>query len=379
VAEELAGKRSDRGGSRQVGYAVVGLGHIAQTAVLPAFGHAKRNSRIVAFVSGDARKRRSLGHTYGVNSYSYEDLDACLAQHEVDAVYVALPNALHKDCAVRAARAGVHVLCEKPMATSAADCEEMIRAARDSDVKLMIAYRLHFEEANLSTLDIVTSGKIGEPRFFTSELSYQVKAENIRTEARLGGGALWDLGVYCVNAARHLFRDEPVEAMAMAAQRADDDRFGEVPEAWTCQLRFPDDRLATFTVSFGAATTGRYRIVGTKGDVALDPAYEHERALVRHVTVNEHTRSKRFAHRDQFARELLHFSTCVLDGKDPEASGLEGLADVRVIEALLESSRTGSSVKLQPLQRRDRPTLDQEQPLAPGKQPETVEVGQPGT
>ncbi len=364
---------------KKLGYAVVGLGHIAQTAVLPAFGHAKRNSRIVAFVSGDARKRRSLGHHYGVNSYSYEDLDACLAQREVDAVYIALPNAMHKDCAVRAARAGVHVLCEKPMATSAADCEEMIRAARESDVKLMIAYRLHFEEANLSTIDLVASGKIGEPRFFTSEFSYQVKAENIRTEARLGGGALWDLGVYCVNAARYLFRDEPVEVTAMAARRAGDERFREVPEGWTCQLRFADDRLATFTVSFGAATTSRYRIVGTKGDVTLDPAYEYQVPLVRHVTVNEHTRTKKFARRDQFAPELLYFSDCVLDGKDPEPSGLEGLADVRVIEALLESSRARSSMKLPPLQKRDRPTLDQEQHLPPVAQPDTVDVDRPST
>ncbi len=165
----------------------------------------------------------------------------------------------------------------------------------------------------------------------------------------------------------------------MAAQRRGDDRFTEVPEGWACQLRFPDDRLATFTVSFGAATTSRYRIVGTKGDVVLEPAYEYQQALVRHVTVNEHTRSKRFPRRDQFAPELLYFSSCILDGKEPEPSGVEGLADVRVIEALLDSTRTGAAVKLAPLQKRDRPTLDQEQHLPPVKQPDAVDVEQPTT
>ncbi len=363
-------------GSKKVGVAVVGLGHIAQTAVLPAFEHAKRNARLVALVSGNESKRRTLSRRYGVKAYGYDDLDACLADPDVDAVYIALPNNLHKDCAVRAARAGVHVLCEKPMATSSSDCEAMMRAARDADVKLMIAYRLHFEEANLSTVDLVTSGKLGEPRFFTSEFSYQVNPGNIRTEDDVGGGALWDLGVYCINAARYLFRDEPIQAFAMAMP-ARDDRFHGVNEGSSCLLRFPGDRLASFTVSFGAATTSRYRLVGTKGDVWLDPAYEYQGALVRRVTIGARTREKTFGPRDQFAPEIVRFAAHVLDGTDPEPSGLEGLADVRVIEALHTSMNTGRPVTLEPIQPPRRPRIEQEMRAPPVEEPEPIGAEQP--
>ena len=376
----VAAGAGERAGRRRVGYAVIGLGHIAQTAVLPAFEHAKATSRLVAIVSGDEAKRRSLSRRHGVKAYGYDDLDACLRDEEVDAVYIALPNALHKECAVRAARMGVHVLCEKPMAISSADCEEMIRASRESGVALMIAYRLHFEEANVSTAELVAEGAIGDPRYFTSEFSYQVRRGNIRTKDDLGGGALWDLGVYCTNAARHLFRSEPEEAFAMAMP-ARDDRFRGVDEGWGCLLRFPRGRVASFTVSFGAATTSRYRVVGTRGDVWLDPAYEYEGSLVRHLTVAERTRTRTFGPRDQFAPELVRFSQAVLDGTDPEPSGREGLADVRAIEALLASSRTGRPVTLAPMAPPRHPTREQElraPPPAPAEPARVEPPTQPG-
>jgi predicted dehydrogenase len=163
-----------RGDHRTIGYALVGLGHIAQAAVLPAFRHAKKSSRLVALVSGDAAKRRTLGERYRVPAFRYEDLDDVLAREDVDAVYIALPNTLHAECAIRAARAGVHVLTEKPMATSEEDCRRMIEAAEGSGVKLMVAYRLHFEPANVEAVEVVRSGRIGEPRFLASEFSYQL-------------------------------------------------------------------------------------------------------------------------------------------------------------------------------------------------------------
>ena len=146
--------RSTIKGGRQVRFAVVGLGHIAQTAVIPAFAHAARHARLVGIVSGNDEKRRAIASRYSVKAWPYEGLDACLADEDVDAVYIALPNTVHADAAVRAARAGVHVLCEKPMATSSDDCNAMIRAAHEGDVRLMIAYRLHFEPANLSAVDL---------------------------------------------------------------------------------------------------------------------------------------------------------------------------------------------------------------------------------
>ena len=146
--------------SGPVRYAVVGLGHIAQAAVLPAFAHAKNNSRLVAIVSGDRTKRTTLSRKYRVDAFTYGEYQKCLTG--VDAVYIALPNSMHAEYTIRAARAGVHVLCEKPMAPTVQECEQMIEACRDSNVRLMIAYRLHFEHLNLEVADLVRRRRIGE-------------------------------------------------------------------------------------------------------------------------------------------------------------------------------------------------------------------------
>src|SRR6195256_4390557 len=151
--------------TRKVRYAVVGLGHIAQVAVLPAFVHARRNSQLVAVVSDDRTKRREIAKRYRLDrTFTYDQFDDCLAQ--VDAVYIALPNSMHAEYTIRAARAGVHVLCEKPMAVTADECQAMIDACGEHRVKLMIAYRLHFEEINLGVIDLVRKGRIGRPQFF---------------------------------------------------------------------------------------------------------------------------------------------------------------------------------------------------------------------
>src|SRR4051794_6134269 len=201
--------------SAPVRYAIVGLGHIAQVAVLPAFAHARRNSRLAALVSDDRTKLAALSKKYGVErTFRYGDYDACLA--EVDAVYIALPNSMHAEYTIRAARAGVHVLCEKPMAVTTAECRRMIAACRRHRVKLMIAYRLHFEEINLRVVDLVRRGRIGDPKFFNSSFSMSVRPGDIRTKRDMGGGSLYDIGVYCINAARYLFRAEPRQVTAIA-------------------------------------------------------------------------------------------------------------------------------------------------------------------
>jgi glucose-fructose oxidoreductase len=339
---------------------VVGLGHIAQRAVLPAFAHASRNSELAAFVSDDPTKLRKLGKRYGVRAhYRYAQFEECL-QSGIDAVYIALPNHPHREYAERAARAGVHVLCEKPLALTEKDCEAMIRAARKGGVKLMVGYRLHFDPANLTALQVVKSGEIGEPRVFDSVFTMQVKEGNIRVRRETGGGTLWDIGIYCINAARYLFRDEPYEAFAYTASNGEK-RFREVEEMTSAVLRFPGDRLASFTCSFGAADVAAYQVVGTKGDVRLDPAYEYAGRLRSVVTVDGKKRTREYAKHDQFAPELLHFSDCVLRGRDPQPGGREGLADVRIIRALYRSASTGRPVRLGAFKTPPRPTLAKEE------------------
>jgi predicted dehydrogenase len=361
---------------RSVRYAVVGLGYFAQAAILPAFSRSPR-SILAALVSDDPDKLTELGEKYEVATrVTYADYDILLASGEIDAVIIALPNSLHKDFAIRAASAGVHVLCEKPLAVHASEAEEMIRACEEAGVKLMTAYRLHFEEANLSVVDLVRSGKLGEPRFFTSVFSMQVREGNIRLDKELGGGPLWDIGIYCINAARAIFRAEPTEVFAFGGTR-DDGRFDEVHEQVSALLRFPGGVLASFVCSFGAKDVSAYEVVGTEGSVRLDPAYEFAAPLSQTLRLGEKEQKKTFRKRDQIAPEIIYFSRCVLEDRDPEPSGWEGLADLRVIDAIYESMKTGRPVKLGPFEKRQRPTMDQEIHVAPHDEPELVHAEQP--
>jgi len=328
-----------------VRYAVVGLGYISQAAVLPAFAHASGNSVLAALVSDDAKKLKVLGKRYGAPLLaSYDDYDAVLASGEVDAVYIALPNTMHREYTVKAARRGIHVLCEKPLAASERDCRAMIEACERAGVKLMTAYRLHLEAANLAAIEAVRT-QIGKPRLFTSTFCNPVDAPNIRLDRELGGGTLWDIGIYCINAARHLFQAEPEEVFATAVHGGEP-RFREVEESAACVMRFPGDRLASFTVSFGADEEVVFQVVGTQGKVQLDMAYEIAKEKKLTIAKGPKKKSRTFAKTDQFAPELLHFSDCVLTGRAPIAPGEEGLRDVRVIEALYKSARVGIPVRL---------------------------------
>jgi glucose-fructose oxidoreductase len=361
---------------RPIRYAVVGLGHIAQVAVLPAFRHAA-NSEVTALVSSDPLKLRSLAKKYKVKStYSYDQYDKCLASGQVDAVYIALPNDMHAEYAIRAAEAGIHVLCEKPMAASEAHCHEMIDAVEDRDLRLMIAYRLHFEQTNLEAIELINSGRVGEPRIFTSTFCMQVKPGDIRLRPQRGGGTLFDIGIYCINAARYLFRAEPVECFAYST-RETDGRFYEVDEMTTAVLRFPGGRLASFTASFGAADVSSYRIVGTEGDLRVEPAYEYTGKLAHHLTINGKTTKQTFARRDHFAPELIEFSDCIQQHREPEPSGYEGLADVRIIEALYRSAERGQPQTIEPVERRRRPSIEQERYRPPVVAPDLVHTESP--
>ncbi|MBA3697353.1 MAG: Gfo/Idh/MocA family oxidoreductase [Planctomycetes bacterium] len=361
-----------------VRYAVIGLGHIAQTAVLPGMAQAK-GSQIAALVSDDPVKLKVLGRRYQVPiTIGYEDLEGLLASGEIDAVYIALPNELHYQFTMRALCLGIHVLVEKPMAVTAQQCLVMIETATISQARLMVAYRLHFERANLHAVALAQERKIGELRFFNSIFSMQVAKGDIRTHpVASGGGPLYDLGVYCINAARGLFQSEPSEVSAFAV-RSDDERFAKTDEMVTAIMRFPGERLASFTASFGAANTAAYDLVGTLGSVRLDPAYEYAEELCQRITIKGRTTTRTQPVGDQFAAEIDYFSRCIRTGEEPEPSGVEGFADVRVVEAIIESVCSGRPVAIphlkMPLQRPE-PRLAIRYPA--GTQPEPVHAPQP--
>jgi predicted dehydrogenase len=375
-------KRKSNSGRREgqsqktIRYAVVGLGHLAQVAVLPAFKNTS-NSTLAAIVSGDAQKLKKLGRKYDLERvYSYEDYDQALS--EVDAVYLVLPNHLHREYVVRAAEAGVHVLCEKPMAVTEEDCKAMIEAADANNVKLMIAYRLHFEEANLEAIRLLKSGKLGNPRIFDSAFSQQVAADNIRVTEPVekGGGPVYDMGIYCINAARYLFQAEPALVLASSANDGEK-RFRGIDEMTSVVMHFPGERLATFTCSFGAADVSRYTVIGTKGSLTAEPAYDYSIGLRHQLTIGEKTSTRNFPKRDQFAAELIYFSECILKDREPEPSGWEGLADVRIIAAIYESARTGQVVELPRLPAKKKPTMRQEIHRPAHGKPKTVNAESP--
>ncbi|MGE3455911.1 MAG: Gfo/Idh/MocA family protein [Kofleriaceae bacterium] len=355
---------------------VIGLGYFAQVAILPAFRQLK-DVELTALVSGNRTKRNVLGKRYGVaNVVDYSELGAVLDNNVVDAMYIALPPDLHAEYAIACMERGIHVLCEKPMAASEEQCRAMIAASEEHDVKLMIAYRLHFEIANLTASQVLKDRKLGLPRVFSSVFSMQVREGNIRVQPRPGAGPLWDLGIYCINAARYLFRDEPHEVVAMSSSIRDD-RFEHVDEHVSAVLRFSSGASATFTASFGAHDRAHCEVICTEGVLTLDNAYEYAEEITLSMQNGGRPRHRTYGKRDQIAAEIEYFARCVRDGVDPEPSGYEGLADVRIIEAIERAVKSGHVETIDPIERVRRPSLDQEIYVPAHGKPKLVGVETP--
>ena len=355
---------------------MIGQGHFAQAAVLPAIDQLDE-VELAALVSGSDHKLHELGAMYGVRTLAhYDELDELLASGKIEAVYIAVPNDLHAEMTMIAARHGVHVLCEKPMAPTEAECMQMIRCCEQRRIKLMIAYRLHFQAANLVAVEIARGGEIGDPRIFSSTFAMQVREGNTRVQPRRGAGPLYDIGIYCVNAARYLFRSEPTEVMAtkMAGR---DHRFASVDEAVAVTMRFPHERVAQFTCSYGAYDRANYELIGTDGILTLENAYEYTAEMAMRVSGKHGDKHRTFERRDQIAAEVAYFAKCIRDNVDPEPSGWEGLADVRILQAIQQSTRFGRAVPIDPILRPRRPTLGQEIDIDPHPSPPLVDVQQP--
>lgn len=344
----------------KVRYALVGLGHIAQTAVLPGFVNAKNNSELVALVSGDEEKREKLTKKYQVEySFDYSDYRKLLYSGLVDAVYISLPNHMHARFTIDALQAGVHVLCEKPLAMNVEDAKVMAQASEVTGSKLMTAYRLHFQRANLKALEIARSGQIGDVRFFNSIFSMRVKEGNIRTDKRRGGGPLFDVGIYCINGARSFFGELPEQVFAFANQGFDK-RSIEVDEMLSVVMKFSGGRMATFIVSFSGNHQAVYDVVGTTGCLRLENAYEYYNDMTLYYNkLSAPTRTYNYKKSDQFGPEIVYFSDCILNNKTPETNATEGVLDLMVIEAIIQSVKSRKPVNLTALSKTLHPTLKQ--------------------
>jgi predicted dehydrogenase len=334
---------------KKLGWAIVGLGSLAINQILPAFAKCEK-SKVVAFVSGHPDKANKLALRYGVNPkniYNYQNYDSIKDNPEVDVIYVVLPNGMHAEYTVRGLQAGKHVLSEKPMANTPAECEQMIGAAKKADRKLMVAYRCRYEPYNKEAIRIAQSKELGPTQMILADAGFKMGDP---TQWRLnktlaGGGSMMDIGIYALNASRYLTGEEPTEVNAMMYTTPNDPRFKEVEEHVTFQLRFPSGVLANCSSSYGYFHQSHFRVLGTEGRLELDPAtwYNGLRLKVERGNVFEDIDLPVM---DHFALEMDHMSDCVMQNKQPLTPGEEGLRDMKIIAAVYDAAKSGKTVKL---------------------------------
>ena len=340
----------------RVGFAIVGLGRISLEQALPAFAQCRR-ARPVALVSGSPEKAALVARQYGIREgavHGYEGFERLAEDRAVQAVYIALPNAMHREFTERAAAIGRHVLTEKPMATSAEDCRTMITACARADVRLMVAYRCQYEPFNRAALELVRGGALGRLRFVEgSNLQANGPGPQWRYSRRLaGGGALPDIGLYCLNAARFMSGEEPVEVSARLFSPGGDERFREVEESIAFTLRFPSGLVAQGIASYGAYQDKTLRLHGDKGGIEMPDAFSYQGQrlrLLRREGERGVEQEARVMPRNQFALEIDHMAQCVREGRRPHTPGEEGLRDQLVMEAIYAAAGSGRAVPIPPM------------------------------
>ncbi len=363
---------------KKIRYGVVGAGWISQAAFMPGVAHTE-NSEMTAIVTSDDEKATELAKHYGIaHVCGYDGYDALLRSGDVDAVYVATPNERHREFVVPALEAGIHVLLEKPMATSSEDARAMNDAASRSSAKFMVAYRLHFESATLAAAQIVRNGGLGEIRSFTSVFTQHVAASNHRASGGYWAGPVPDMGTYPINAVRNLFDAEPQTVHAVG-QRNPDAGLGDFDDTVAVTMTFSHGRTAQFTVSYAGEQIGRYTVVGMDGTLEVDPGFTFHSALEHRMKLKGGERVVRaFPKVDQFGGQTKYFSDCILEDRAPEPDGDEGLADVLVLEAIERALSSGTTQTLEARAGRSKLDPSLAMTLEPIEEPELVDASDPG-
>lgn len=346
--------------SRRVGFAVVGLGHLTLNEILPAFGQCK-HAKPVALVSGDPEKMAKVAQQYGIaasSCYSYQRYDQLRDNPEVEVIYLVLPNSMHHEFTLRGAAAGKHILCEKPMATSVRECEEMIAACQQAGRKLMIAYRIQYEPLNRLVQQAVRAGTYGAPKLIQM-MNCQNQAPDRQwrhQKALAGGGSLPDVGLYCLNTTRFLLGEEPTEVSAQIHSTPGDDRFREIEESVSFTLRFPSGVISQCMTGYGAFNNKSYAVHCETGTLKMDPAFPYrglEQQRVHAPHGQELTEKPSNPAKDQFALEMDHMAECVRQNKTPYTPGEEGLQDQRIMEAIYQSAKANKPVQLPAVSQQD--------------------------
>eukprot|EP01119_Soliformovum_irregulare_P001423 TRINITY_DN11130_c0_g1_i1.p1 TRINITY_DN11130_c0_g1~~TRINITY_DN11130_c0_g1_i1.p1 ORF type:complete len:390 (+),score=119.14 TRINITY_DN11130_c0_g1_i1:44-1213(+) len=369
AAEAVASLFGRKPSGPKIRYAVVAAGNISQKAFMPAVANTT-NSVMTVLVTDDSEKYDKLAKQYNLKAFKYDEYEAMLNQDLCDALYIATPNWMHRQFAVPALEKGYHVLLEKPMEVTPEDCEAINAAQRKSGAKLMVAYRLHTEPCTLEVYDRLRKGDLGDLRIFSSVFTQPLDEQNHRAKHGFNGGPIPDMGPYPINAARNAFGLEPTEVFAYGTKTPGRNLNME-HDTITVILKFPGERVAQLTCGYSGALSESYSLVGTKGDIKVEPAYLFGPGvkLGYKTKIEGKEDSKTFPNVDHFAGETDYFSNCILNNLQVEPDGEEGLMDVIVIDAVKRSLESGKTVKLEPRQRSQRTQLDQVRKLTQSSPP----------
>ena len=341
----IGGKAQDQQSSgRKLRYCIVGLGRISLQHFMPGCKMSQR-SAVVALVSGHRDKADKTAAEYGVSSkniYDYKNYDEIANNSDIDAVYIALPNSMHAEYTIRAANAGKHVFCEKPMASSVRDSHSMTNACKAAGKKLMIAYRCQYEPTNLRAIQLIREGKLGTIQAIESANGFVERAGEWRLNRKLaGGGPLMDVGIYSLNACRYLTGEEPEHVEGYSSVIDKDGRFHEVEEenlGWA--MRFPSGIVASCNTTYGAQMGGYYRVHGSLGTLHVEPAFAYEGLHLKAEAKGMDAIDEPNTEKDpaQFAREADYFAGCVFDNKEPKSNGEEGLRDMQLMADIYKTA-----------------------------------------
>jgi predicted dehydrogenase len=347
AAMTTAARAQEPAAGKKLGWALVGLGSLSKNQIAPALQKTK-HARLAAIVTGTPAKADEWKAKYSIpdsHVYNYETFDKIAENPDVDVIYIVLPNGMHEEFVVRAAKAGKHVFCEKPMANSADECRRMIAAVKAAGKQLGVGYRCQFEPHHRECMRLAKEKVFGPLKFIEAGFGFQIgdpKQWRLRKNLA-GGGALMDVGIYALQACRYLTGEEPVEIAAQET-KTDPVKFAEVDETISWSMKFPSGVLASVMTTYAFHGANFFTAICQGGRFGMDPAYSYDGLK---AWTSKHDVKIDFPATDHFEVEMDAFSEAILNDKPFAPDGEEGLKDLLAIEAIYRSIKEAKAVKVE--------------------------------
>ena len=329
---------------RKLGFALAGLGSLSTHQIAPAL--QKTNfCKLTGLITGHPAKAATWKAQYNIpdkNIYNYDNMETMADNADIDVVYVVTPNGLHAEHTIKAAKAGKHVLCEKPMEVSPEKCQQMIDACKAAGRQLAVGYRLHFDPNHLECVRLAREKVFGQVNLIEAEYGFRIGGNQWRLDRALsGGGPLMDVGIYALQATRYLTGEEPISVTAVQTNN-DPAKFKDIEESISWELKFPGGALGSCNATYSFGGLDRFRAFADRGWFELTPAYGYGGIQGR----RSDGKWTAFPPMDQFAAEMDDFAQCILNNQPTKVPGEEGLRDLKIMMAIYEAARTGKSINL---------------------------------